>query len=359
MYSEIKKETCHSSIYDPALKLLILLPFLLCCQLVRSQDIHFSQFFEAPLLRNPSLAGIFNGDLRFQAVIRQQWASVTVPYQTGSFNTEYKMPVGSANDFLTLGGQFVYDKAGSTDFKTIQVLPSLNFHKSLSGLKNRYLSLGFMGGYVQRSINPNKITTNSQFDGSGFNPALSTNEKVINYTLGYWDGSVGMSFNTGIGNEENEINNLYAGVAFHHFNRPRNSFYRKPDIELKPKWVYSLGVRFALNEKSYFTIQADHSIQGTYLETIGGAMYTFALDDILENARYNLSLGAFLRWKDAIIPVIKMDYKPFSIALSYDINTSLLRTASQGRGGFELSVTHVSFFDRDNSTKNSVLCPRF
>ncbi len=359
MYFEIKKKNCAKIMCRSGRKVRMLVSILFFQLFAAAQDIHFSQFFEAPLLRNPSLAGIFNGDLRFQAVIRQQWASVTVPYQTGSFNTEYKMPVGNADDFLTMGAQFVYDKAGSTNFKTIQVLPALNYHKSLSGLKNRYLSLGFMGGYVQRSIDPSKITTNSQFDGSGFNAALSTNETVINYSLGYWDGSVGMSFNTGIGDQENEINNLYVGVAFHHFNRPKNSFYRKPAIELQPKWVYSLGIRFALNERSYFTLQADHNTQGDYRETIGGAMYTFALDDDLENSRYDLHLGAFVRWRDAIIPVIKIDYKPFSIAFSYDINTSLLKTASQGRGGFELSVTHVSFFDRDNSTKNAVLCPRF
>jgi len=359
MYFEIKKKNCFNAMRHVSRKVLLVIAVLFLRFTITAQDIHFSQFFEAPLLRNPSLAGIFNGDLRFQAVIRQQWASVTVPYQTGSFNTEFKMPVGNADDFLTMGGQFVYDKAGSTDFKTVQVLPAINYHKSLSGLKNRYLSLGFMGGYVQRSIDRSKITTNSQFDGSGFNAALSTNESVINYSLGYWDGSVGMSFNTGLGNEENEINNLYVGVAFHHFNRPKNSFYRKPDIELQPKWVYSLGLRFALNDKSYFTIQADHNTQGSYTETIGGALYTVALDNDLDNANYSLHLGAFMRWKDAIIPVIKMDYKPFSIALSYDINTSLLKTASQGRGGFELSITHISFFDRDNSTKNAVLCPRF
>ncbi len=49
---------------------------------VQSQDIHFSQFFEAPLLRNPALAGLFTGDLRIQAVYRTQWQSVSVPYQT-------------------------------------------------------------------------------------------------------------------------------------------------------------------------------------------------------------------------------------------------------------------------------------
>ncbi len=59
-----------------------------------AQDIHFSQFFEAPLLRNPSLAGIYTGDIRVQGVYRDQWNSVTNAYRTGSFNAEYKMPVG-------------------------------------------------------------------------------------------------------------------------------------------------------------------------------------------------------------------------------------------------------------------------
>lgn len=324
-----------------------------------SQDIHFSQFFEAPLLRNPSLAGIFNGDLRFQMVYRNQWASVTVPYKTGSFNTEYKMPIGSANDFLTVGGQVVYDKAGSTNFQTVQVLPALNYHKALSGVKNRYLSAGFMAGYVNRSIDPSKVTTNNQYDGSGYNPALSNGEPLVNYSLGYWDGSAGVSFNSEFGNSESINNNFFIGIAYHHFNRPKNSFYKTPGVELNAKWVYSMGLRFTLNDKNYYTVNIDYSSQGSYKETIAGVMGTFALDDDIENGKYNLSFGAFIRWKDALIPVIKLDYKPFSIAFSYDVNMSQLKTASQGRGGFELSLTHVSFFDRNNSTKNAVLCPRF
>jgi type IX secretion system PorP/SprF family membrane protein len=340
----------------------IMCVMVLMCTYARlqAQDIHFSQFFEAPLLRNPSLAGIFTGDLRFQTVFRRQWASVTTPYQTGSLNGEYKMPVGGENDFLTLGGQFVYDIAGSTNFKTIQFLPAVNYHKSLSGLKNRYLSMGFMGGYVQRSIDQSKITTNSQFDGSGYNAALFSGESLINYSLGYWDGSAGLSFNSGLGNDENQNNNMYVGIAYHHFNRPKNSFYRRPSIELKSKWVYSAGIRFQLAERSHFTLQGDYSIQGSYTEAIAGALYTINLDDLNEvNSGYSVHFGAMLRWRDAVIPVVKIDYKPFAFALSYDINTSQLRTASQGRGGFEISISHISFFDRDNSTRDAVLCPRF
>ncbi len=327
-------------------------------QKLTAQDIHLSQFFEAPLWRNPSLAGIFNGDLRFQGVYRTQWSSVTVPYQTGSFNGEYKMPIGAANDFLTIGMQLMYDKAGSTNFSTTHLLPAINYHKSLSEERNAYLSLGFMGGFVQRSIDRSKITTNSQWDGSGYNQSLDINESLANYNLKYGDASVGLSFNSGIG--QSEYDNFFVGIAYHHFNRPKNSFYRDPEIELNAKWVYSLGVRFGITPATYLTIQADHSQQGTYRETLAGAMVGIALDGYdFNESMYNIHFGGFLRWKDAVVPVIKLDYKPFSVAVSYDINTSQLKAASQSRGGFEISVTYQTFFDRNNSTKNAVLCPRF
>ena len=64
-------------------------------------------------------------------------------------------------------------------------------------------------------------------------------------------------------------------------------------------------------------------------------------------------------WNDAFIPVLKLDYHPFSVGFSYDANVSALKTASQSRGGFELSVTYAGFLDRGNTTKESVMCPRF
>jgi type IX secretion system PorP/SprF family membrane protein len=351
-------ELKHKGIKKLVKAMLLLLLVSNISQECRSQDIHLSQFFEAPLWRNPSLAGIFYGDLRFQGVYRTQWANVAAPYITGSFNGEYKMPVGGANDFLTVGMQLMYDKAGTTNFTTTHILPAVNFHKSLSGNKNTYLSLGFMGGLVQRSIDPSKITTNSQWDGSGYNATLSTNEPLANYNLTYGDASVGMSFNSSI--RGSEYDNFFVGIAYHHFNRPRNSFYHSPDIELNPKWVYSLGVKLGITPSTYLTVQADHSRQGSYTETLAGGMVGIALDGYdFNDSRYNLHFGAFFRLKDALVPVIKIDYKPFAVAFSYDVNISQLKSASQSRGGFEMSVTYQAFFDRGNTTKNAVLCPRF
>jgi type IX secretion system PorP/SprF family membrane protein len=322
----------------------------------RAQDTHFSQFFEAPLLRNPSLAGIFTGDVRVQGVYRDQWNSITNAYRTGSFNVEYKMPIGRGDDFLTTGLQVLYDKAGTVGLTTTNFLPALNYHKSLSDEKTSYLSLGFIGGMVRRSIDMSKVTTNSQYNG-GYSAGAPTGETFTVPYFTTWDAGVGMSFNTSFGMED--MNSFFGGVAYHHLNKPKNSFYENTGIELIPKTVISTGIKMGIDEFSSLTIQADHSIQGNVNETIGGALYSYNLGDYSEDVMYTVHAGAFLRWKDAFVPVVKMDMQNLSVALSYDINISQLKTASQGRGGYELSVSWVGFLDRDNSARDKVLCPRF
>jgi len=323
---------------------------------VQAQDIHFSQFFEAPLLRNPSLAGIFEGDVRVQMVYRDQWNSFTNAYKSGSLNAEYKMPVGKGDDFLTAGIQILYDRAGTAGLTTTNILPALNYHKSLNSNKTTYLSFGFMGGLVEKSIDRSKVTTNAQYDGVAFNPALADGETFANPKYDYFDGSVGASFNAAFGPEY--VNSYFIGLAYHHFNRPRNSFYRNAASALNPKIVASGGLKFHIDDNTFFTLQADYSNQGSFNETIAGVLYSYKVGEA-DAPQYIIHGGAFLRWKDAFVPVIKIDYNPFSVALSYDVNVSPLKTVSQGRGGVELSISYIGFLDRDNTSKNKMLCPRF
>lgn len=332
------------------------LAYLFVLQPALAQDIHFSQFFEAPLLRNPSLAGIFTGDYRIQAVFRDQWNSFTNAYRTVSLNGEYKMPIGKGNDFLTTGLQVLYDKAGSAALSTTELLPALNYHKSLSNEKTMYLSLGFMGGPVEKKIDRSRITTNSQYNGTAYDPALPDGETITTPNVRYLDGSLGLSFNTSFGADEEHT--MFLGAAYHHLNRPKNSFYKNPAVELAPKYVFSGGLKLAINDYSYFTLQADHSIQGKAVETIGGVLYSYILGDDPVNSPYILHLGGFLRWKDAFIPVLKLDTHSFSAAISYDMNVSALKTASQGRGGLELSLTYMGFLDHENA-KYKTPCPKF
>ena len=321
------------------------------------QDLHFSQFFEAPLLRNPSLAGIFTGDVRVQGVYRDQWNSFTNAYRTGSLNAEYKMHVGKGDDFITTGVQMLFDKAGTVGLTTTELLPALNYHKSLSNKKVMYLSFGVMGGMIRKNIDMSKMTTDNQYGPGGFDPSRPTGETFVAPNFTTWDASAGLSFNTSFGTEQ--ANTLFVGAAYHHLNRPKNSFYRNPEIELNAKYVFSAGVKLNVDDYSYFNIQADHNIQGNYYETIAGALFSYKLGEDPLNPTYTVHAGGFLRWKDAIIPVIKIDRYPLSVALSYDVNISPLKTASMGRGGVEISVSYIGFIKRDNSSKNKMLCPKF
>lgn len=318
-----------------------------------AQDLHFSQFFESPLLRNPSLAGLFDGDVRVQGVYRNQWSSISNPYQTGSLNAEYKFPVGKGDDFFTAGLQLMFDRAGTVALTTTQFLPAVNFHKSLSGSRNTYLSLGFMGGLVSRRLDPSRMTTNNQYDGFSYNGSLPTGE-VFQANYSYLDMNVGMSLSTTLGADEQHL--IFGGIAYHHFNKPVNAFYQ--NINHLPKWVVSGGLKLNADFMSYWTFQGDYYSQGPHQTAIAGVTYSrkFGDEDI---PAYVMHLGTYYRYKDAVIPVVKLDIFPVSISFSYDINVSQLRTASMGRGGFETAVTYINYLNNDNSSKDKTKCPKF
>src|SRR6476659_821913 len=111
--------------YKPVLLIYILSQ---CGTINYAQDISFSQFYDQPLLRNPALAGIFTGDVRFTASYRNQWQSVTVPYRTFGLSSEVKFPLQVMNLDVTttLGLQLFRDVAGTSEFSTTQMLPALN-----------------------------------------------------------------------------------------------------------------------------------------------------------------------------------------------------------------------------------------
>jgi type IX secretion system PorP/SprF family membrane protein len=247
--------------------------------------------------------------------------------------------------------QILYDKAGTAALTTTELFPALTYHKSLSDAKSTYLSLGFMGGLVEKSIDITKVTTNSQFNGTAYDPALPDGEPFLTPDVHYLDGSLGLSFNTTFGAEQG--NSMFVGAAYHHLNRPRNSFYKNPTIGLDPKYTFSGGMKIGINEYSYFTVQADQSIQGPASETIGGVLYSYKLGDDPLNSENSLQLGAFLRWKDALFPVLKLETHSLAIALSYDVNVSQLTVASGGRGGLELSISYIGFLDRESAHPNS------
>ena len=318
-----------------------------------AQDHHFSQFHETPMLRNPSLAGLFTGDVRVQGVYRNQWNSISFPYQTGSLNLEYKFGMRRSDDYMTVGMQFHHDKAGTVALSTYHALPAVNYHKSISQRRNTYLSLGFMGGPVSRRLDRSRVTTNNQYDGFSYNGSLPDGE-YFKAGYSYFDLSVGMSLNSTLGADEQH--SLFVGGAYHHVNRPVNAFYR--NINHLPKWVYSAGFKLMLAPGSYLTLHGDYVDQRPHRQLITGGLYSWNLTED-EQSPVALHGGMFMRWGDALIPVVKADLLPFSMSFSYDVTVGKAAGIARARGGFEISMSYITYLRNEQSAQYAQKCPRF
>lgn len=317
---------------------------------VSGQDVQFSQFDAAPLWRNPALMGHFKGEIRAQSVYRSQWASLGDAFQTISASVDYKRQLGQRKDFLSVGLQLLNDKAGFASLTTTNILPAIAYHKSLNDERNRYLTLGFMGGYVQRRFDVSKARTNAGFDGT-------PDEDFNNNSYQYWDGSVGMVYNSAYGTSTD--NNYYIGVAYHHFNKPKNTFFKSDTIVLQPRIALNVGVNYRITDYSYLSLQGDFFRQGSFEQFVFGGIYHTRFGTEFDNPEYTFGVGAYIRWNDAFIPVVKLDYKQMLIGLSYDANISPLKTATQGRGGFELSLGYKGFLSEFSLMKDLELQPTF
>ncbi|MGV3658283.1 MAG: PorP/SprF family type IX secretion system membrane protein, partial [Chitinophagaceae bacterium] len=315
-------------------------------------------FYETPLLRIPARAGIFTGDVRVQAVYRNQWQSVTYPYRTSALSAEYKFPVGYANDFLTIGLQTFYDVAGIARLSTAQVMPALNFHKALNEEKNSFLSAGFMAGYVQRYFNDKNLTFDNQYTGGQYNPSAPSGENFAYLKRGFADYAAGLSFSSSLAN----AGNYYIGVSLFHLTKPSETFMNK-EFVLMRKFQANAGVKAAFNDDLQFRGEVNFLKQGPFTEIMLGGLATYHITDMYEEGTniksVSVSGGLFLRLNDAAVPVVKLNYNNFEVGMSYDANISKLTTASRGRGGYELSLSYKGFLSGYSSTHGLITCPVF
>lgn len=319
-----------------------------------AQDINFSQFYELPLLRNPALAGTFRGDIRVTSAFRSQWNSVTVPYKTEALGTELKFGLSqNSNDYLSIGMQITNDIAGDSKMGKTQFLPMLAFHKSLSVERDSYLSLGFLGGAIQQRFDPGKLKFDDQFVNGAYSPTNPTRQTFSNTNVLYWDAAVGMKYSS----ETTGDIRYYIGAAYFHFTQPKVAFDQSYDIRLNKKVVLNAGLSAPTSETDRVILYVDGFKQGGNNQWQGGFLYKHDMVQEDDDFTCSLSGGVMYRWNDAVIPVLKLDYYNWAVGVTYDANVSKLRSASKGRGGFELTLSYSDFLNIRNSSLEKVRCP--
>lgn len=318
-----------------------------------AQDMHFSQFTMTPLQLDPSQAGKFGGDTRAIINYRNQWSSVTSnPFKT--YGASFDMPFnnGKKDNFFG-GGIIVYsDKAGETSLGTTVLNLTLAYHIKLD--QSSYLSAGAQAGFFQTSLNENKLRFDSQFDGSGHNDNFASGENLANTSFFEPDFAVGVSYTYGDNTTSQVINNggiggkkVNVGAAVHHVASPNFSFLDETTDNLNFRYVLHTNTSFGVGGTN-MAVQPSGFIayQQKATDVVLGSYFRYNLKEKSKYSQFSngaaMSFGVHYRFGDAFIPSLLLEMGSFAVGVSYDWNLSGLSTASNGQGGYELSIRYVS-----------------
>ncbi len=311
--------------------------FMLISAPVFSQDIHFSQFQSSPLNLNPARTGLFDGDIRFVGNYRNQWKSVSEPYRTFSFSGDMKLNSisGPLNGFGT-GLVVFHDKAGDSELSTLNIALSFSWTRMLDGADGRHaITLGTQIGFYNRSINFSKLTFDEQFNGDIFDPNYANTESFDGDNHSYPDLSLGAVYTFKI----SDNTYLGAGAGLQHLNRPDDSFFGE-SVKVPVRLQADIKLDAKLSEKIDIIPTLLYQDQSSFNELVAGASLRFHLNN-KPGKLYNFYAGGFVRTKDAIILSAGLDYNYLNVGFSYDINTSDLDRASDGKGGPEISLIYI------------------
>lgn len=327
--------------------------FLLLTTFAKGQDIHFSQFFNAPQNSNPALTGLFNGDYRLVANHKNQWRTIPVPYRTNAISADVKLPLKLKKDIIGAGILLVNDKAGDGAFISNQLGLSLSYIKKLNADSTSFLSIGVQPALVSKSFNLSKLSFDNQFSDGTYNSNIASGENFSATKIQYFDLAAGLNFLQKFGTHSS----AQLGFSYAHFQKQNISFLNDKSSVTHPKYLAHATFVLGVNDGLELIPMGLFEQQNKNREIVAGALARFIFENKPDRIRA-FSIGGLMRLKDAFVVDAQIDYNQFRLGMSYDVNFSNLKKASNGLGGFEFSLIYiVKRFVRVNASK--VICPVF
>ena len=331
---------------------LIVLLFLINYAL-KAQDPHFSQFFASPLTLNPAYTGKFDGTFRVAGNYRNQWPTINNAFTTATASVD--MPILSSrlpeNDTWGVGFLALNDQSGNKILNNNFFGLSTAYHKGLDENGYHQLTIGFQGSYVSKRLDINRADFEDELTALGFTGVTSEVFNNSEVGINYFD------FNTGImySGTTNGLNSFYVGASLYHINRPAESFMGG-NFLLDPRLTIHGGGYIPIGQYKTFHGSFIHQRQAGATETVLGGAMAFNVNYDEENP-IELYTGLWYRFNDAFIPYVGLEVSGFRLGFSYDINNSSLNTASNSRGGTEISLIYIRKPTDPNMKKLN--CPKF
>jgi type IX secretion system PorP/SprF family membrane protein len=330
----------------------------LTVQTAYAQDVHFTQFNAAPLTINPAFTGGFNGQWRAAGIYRSQWRN------TGGFETyglSFDAPIVTdltLDDYLAAGVQLYNDRAGELNLSNISALASVAYHKFLgsSSEPNMAISVGFQGGYTQKSFDLSKAYFQDEFFNGEFQQ-YTTGEN-LNNKVDYFTVNAGISFAHSVGRNFQYV----LGLGANNLNQPAESFKRQRNAEagLGMRYTAQAGIIANLSDKLSLRPAVLYQSQSTATEIVAGNEFHYVLGSPdFRNFTTAVFLGGWWRQGDAIMASAGVEFKGVRLGISYDYNNSDLKAATDGFGGIEISLVYIAPDPLDFARRLIYPCSRF
>lgn len=318
-----------------------------------SQDPHFSQFFASPLTLNPAYTGKFNGIVRIAGNYRDQWPAISKAFVTSTISVDAPVFKGrlNENDTWGIGGMAMTDRTANGILNSNYLAFSTAYHKSLDEDGFHQLGIGFQGVYTSKRLDGSQLNFENELalDGTWTNPSGEAIDGT-KVNVSYFDFNAGMIYSGSTTGD----NNFYFGASVYHLNRPKENF-TNGYYTLQPRFTIHGGGYFPVGETTTLHVSAQHSRQAGAYETLLGGAIAFNLNDNWDDPT-SFYVGSWIRLKDALIPYMGFEWKDFRFGMTYDVNTSSLKAASQKRGGIELSLIYIK---RPGDGRKPMPCPKF
>jgi len=334
---------------------ILVIPFLFISTKIVAQDIHFSQYYMSPLTLNPALTASFNGKYRVAANYRNQWWKITDNFGTPTFHTysgsfDMVIPTNSwDNSRIGIGLTVFGDRAGNGALTTQSALVSLAYHRSVDRFGRHVVSIGLQGGIATKRVFINDLVFESQLQDLGFNTDLPNGEMgTAGKPVIYPDLNIGAMWRSSYDRFKYSI-----GFSVYHVNKPRESLLGNRDYRLDRRYVAHANAEINLSD--YFVVVPSFLFmyQAAAQEYVGGAGVKYLINDDTK-----ILVGAYYRYKDAVIPTVGIKWKSLTAGVSYDVNTSGLKIATKTQGSLEISAIYV-FGEDDRRRADENYCPDF
>lgn len=326
----------------------LLLVFTIGITTSYSQDLHFSQYYNSPLLVNPANTGFIpDGAYRIGLNYRKQWANIGNPYKTfNAFGDIQLFADKMENGWVGIGGSLLRDVAGTGNLTSTKAFASVAYHQTL-GLGS-LISGGFNIGWVNKRIDFTKLIFDNQWNGKFFDITVPSGEAFAANQVNYFTLQFGLNYAF----YPSENTYLNVGFSAANINRPRESFFSQGlnDTRVPVRLTTFINGSFKLGEMWIINPNIYISKMTTAWELVGGGT---AQRNLSGDGNTQLILGGYLRQSDAFIPVLGFQQSGYKFTFSYDITSSDLKNYNQSRGAYELSIIKQGLF----STSQDIKCP--